>query len=68
MREEVRAEQILCFSCKHLFSEESILTSHGCSAYPFGIPVVIQQGYVTHTEVFEGQEGEFVYEKKSNMP
>jgi len=64
MREEVYAEQVKCFSCKHLFSAGSPFTNHACSAFPFGVPDAILYGYVTHTKVITEQNGNFVYEKR----
>jgi hypothetical protein len=63
IREEVLAESPMCFTCKYLFDLTEVINAHSCSAFPMGIPTEIIRGYVTHTDIIEGQVGDFVYEK-----
>lgn len=66
MKETVRAESVECYFCKHLFSDESIILNHACKAYPFGIPSDLILGYVTHHEIREDQEGEYVFSRSTS--
>lgn len=52
-----------CLVCKHFIE----VTSDGkiiCKAYPKGVPNVVRSMKYNHNKVLDGQQGEYVFEKK----
>ena len=49
-----------CMLCKHYRERQK------CEAFPKGIPeeIFIEIDKPKHTEIIEGQEGEFIYEER----
>ena len=49
---------ILCLNCKFNTPFDG-----GCKAFPDGIPYEFSSGEKEHTEIVDGQVGDFVFEK-----
>jgi len=52
----------ICKKCKHLDLEN--VAGFTCKAFPEEIPDEILLGEDDHSQIFDGQEGSFVFEKR----
>ncbi len=65
MKSSIRAGIPRCEKCRHLLSGEKGEAGYKCKAYPGGIPVEIQFGYVVPNKPFKGDNG-IMFEPKED--